>query len=71
MPRRKANVNLTDARRFVRACKLESIDFRATLQPGGAIVFEAAAMNTATTTPSLQDDLDRELAEFETRNGQG
>ena len=40
MPRRKANVNLTDARRFVRACKLEGIDFRATLRPGGAVVFE-------------------------------
>jgi hypothetical protein len=42
MPRRKANVNLTDARRFVRACKLEGIDFRATLRPGGAVVFESA-----------------------------
>ena len=70
MPRRKAIVNLTDVRRFVRACKLEGIDFRATLQPGGAVVVESAATNTVT-PPSLQDELDRELAEFEARNGQG
>ena len=43
MPRRKANVNLADARRIVRACKLEGIHFRATLQPGGAVIFESAA----------------------------
>jgi hypothetical protein len=49
MPRRKANVNLTDARRFVRACKLEGIDFRATLEPGGAVVFESA---TTSETPT-------------------
>jgi hypothetical protein len=47
MPRRKANVNLTDARRFIRACKLEGMDYRATLLPGGAVVFESA-----TSTPS-------------------
>jgi hypothetical protein len=43
MPRRPANVNLTDARRFIRACQREGIAFRATLQPGGAVVFEPAA----------------------------
>ena len=67
MPRRAANVNLTDARRFIRACQREGIAFRATLQPGGAVVFEPAI----SPAPSLQDDLDRELAELETRNGQG
>jgi len=66
MPRRVANVNLTDSRRFIRACQREGVAFRATLQPGGAVVFESA--NNATTSP--QDDLDRELAEFEARNGQ-
>jgi hypothetical protein len=53
MPRRKANVNLTDARRFVRACKLEGMDFRATLQPGGAVVFESA-----TNTPSSEASIE-------------
>jgi hypothetical protein len=67
MPRRAANVNLTDARRFIRACQREGILFRATLQPGGAVVFEPAV----SPTPSPQDDLDRELAEFKERNGQG
>ena len=43
MPRRKAQVNLTDARRLARAFKLEGIDFRATLQPGGFVVYEPAA----------------------------
>jgi hypothetical protein len=43
MPRRPANVNLTDARRFIRACQREGIAFRATLQLGGAVVFEPAA----------------------------
>jgi hypothetical protein len=43
MPRRKANVNLTDTRRFLRAAKLENVPFKATLQPGGAVVFEPAA----------------------------
>lgn len=42
MPRRKAQVNLTDTRRLIRALKLEGVDFRATQQPGGAVVFEAA-----------------------------
>jgi hypothetical protein len=42
MPRRPANVNLTDARRFIRACQREGVAFRATLQPGGAVVFEPA-----------------------------
>lgn len=42
MPRRKAQVNLTDARRLARAFKLEGIDFRATLQPGGFVVYEPA-----------------------------
>jgi hypothetical protein len=69
MPRRAANVNLTDARRFIRACQREGVAFRATLQPGGAVVFEPAT-STPTETP-LQDDLDRELAEFGARNGQG
>jgi hypothetical protein len=67
VPRRPANVNLTDARRFIRACQREGIAFRATLQPGGAVVFEQA-INPA---PSVHDDLDRELAEFEARHGQG
>jgi len=70
MPRRPANVNQADLQRVIRACQRERVAFRATLQPGGAVVFEAAAMNTATTTPSPQDDLDRELAELETRDGQ-
>ena len=68
MPRRPANVNLTDARRFIRACQREGVPFRATLQPGGAVVFEPAM---STKTPSLQDDLDRELAELESRHGEG
>jgi hypothetical protein len=68
MPRRPANVNQADLQRVIRACQREGVAFRATLQPGGAVVFEAAAVNTATTTPS--HDLDRELAEFETRDGQ-
>jgi hypothetical protein len=70
MARRKAQVNLTDARRLARALKLEGIGFRATLQPGGAYVFESAT-KSATNAVSFQDDLDRELAEFEARNGQG
>jgi hypothetical protein len=58
MPRRKANVNLTDARRFVRACKLEGIDFRATLQPGGAVVFESAMEpGDDATKPENSEDL--------------
>jgi hypothetical protein len=47
MPRRKANVNLTDTRRFLRACKLEGFDVRATLQPDGAVIFESAASAAA------------------------
>jgi hypothetical protein len=43
MPRRKAQVNLTDARRLARAFRLEGIDFRATLQPGGFVVYEPSA----------------------------
>jgi hypothetical protein len=58
MPRRKANVNLTDTRRFVRACKLEGLDFRATLQPGGAVVFESTA-NTPTEPPTETSPLDQ------------
>jgi hypothetical protein len=67
MPRRAANVNLTDARRFIRACQREGIAFRATLQPGGAVVFETIDNPTGL----LVDDLDCELAEFEARHGQG
>jgi hypothetical protein len=70
MPRRKANVNLTDARRFIRACRREGVDFRATLRPCGAVVFESAT-NAAAPSASLQADLDRELADLEARNGQG
>jgi hypothetical protein len=57
MPRRPANVNLTDSRRFIRACKLEGIYFRATLQPGGAVVFESNASTATepTTEPSPLD----------------
>jgi hypothetical protein len=69
MPRRPANVNLTDARRFIRACQREGVAFRATLQPGGAVVFEAPT--TVATEAAPHDDLDRELAEFEARRGQG
>jgi hypothetical protein len=69
MPRRKSNVNLTDARRLIRAFHLEGVDVRATLQPGGAYVFEPAA--TAGNEAVPHEDLDRELAEFEERRGQG
>jgi hypothetical protein len=65
MPRRKANVNLTDARRFVRACKLEGIDFRATLQPGGAIVVESI---TGTETPPTDAS---PLDQWRSERGQG
>jgi hypothetical protein len=68
MPRRAAQVNLTDTRRFIRAFQREGVGFRATLQPGGVVVFEPAA---STATPAPADDRDRELAEFEARNGQG
>jgi hypothetical protein len=34
---------LTDARRLARAFRLEGIDFRATLQPGGFVVYEPSA----------------------------
>jgi hypothetical protein len=56
MPRRPANVNLTDARRFIRACQREGLAFRATLQPGGAVVFEPTA-NTA--EPPTDSPLDQ------------
>jgi hypothetical protein len=68
MPRRKANVNLTDTRRAIRAHRLEGVDFRMTLQPGGAVVFESAANKGVA---PMDADLDQELAEFEARNGQG
>jgi hypothetical protein len=42
MPRRPANVNLTDLRRSIRACQLENVPFRLTLEPNGAAVFEPA-----------------------------
>jgi hypothetical protein len=67
MPRRKANVNLTDTRRAIRAHRLEGVEFRMTLLPGGAVVFESAAKGGA----PMDVDLDQELAEFEARNGQG
>jgi hypothetical protein len=58
MPRRKANVSLADARRFVRACKLEGFDFRATLQPGGAVIFESARdANDEAPTPETSENL--------------
>jgi hypothetical protein len=59
MPRRKANVNLTDARRFVRACRLEGVDFRATLQPGGAVVFESATTTDAEPASVVPSPLDQ------------
>jgi hypothetical protein len=68
MPRRPANVNQADVQRVIRACQREKVAFRLTLQPNGAAVFEAGE-NPAATEPSLEDDLDRELAEFEARNG--
>jgi hypothetical protein len=65
MPRRPANVNQADVQRIIRACKREGVPFRITLQPKGEAVFEQAG------APALADDLDRELAEFEARDGQG
>jgi len=62
MPRRKAQVNLTDARRLVRAFKLEGVDFRATAQPGGAVVFESA-----NAPPAEQSAYDK----WKSENGQG
>jgi hypothetical protein len=47
MPRRPANVNLTDLRRSIRACRLENVPFRLTLQPNGAAVFEPATVAPA------------------------
>jgi hypothetical protein len=66
MPRRKAQVNLTDARRMARAFKLEGIDFRATLQPGGAYVFESASPSKPTET-----DEPAPLDEWRKKRGQG
>jgi hypothetical protein len=53
MPRRPAQVNLTDVRRVIRACQREKVPFRLTLQPGGAAVFEPSEMSQPTEPNAL------------------
>jgi hypothetical protein len=43
MPRRPSNVNQADTQRVIRAFKREKVDFRVTLQPNGAAVFDIIA----------------------------
>jgi hypothetical protein len=53
MPRRPANVNQADVQRIIRACQREKVQFRVTLQPNGAAIFEPA--DGPATEPSALD----------------
>ena len=66
MPRPKANVNLADTQRIIRAFRREGVAVEATLLPQGGVVFKPA---TPANLPA--NDLDRELAAFEAQHGQG
>lgn len=54
MPRRAAQVNLTDTRRLIRAYQLEGVSIRATLQPGGSYVFEPVPGGGDQTKPQVE-----------------
>jgi hypothetical protein len=66
MPRRAANVNLTDTRRAIRAFQLEGVDVRMTLQPGGAVVLEPTASQPADPAPD-----ESPLDQWRSKRGQG
>jgi hypothetical protein len=66
MARRPATVTQADIARAVKAVRSAGVDIvRVEVASDGRIVIVTAE------APAAQDDLDRELAEFEARHGEG